>query len=228
MKMSLAQIQKVDQFNTWYTYSGNNKINAKYSVHTLYSFRRNGIIENWQQSLVRVGLNYKANDKLTITPGYDWALTFPYGEQSIATKTNDHRVFEQFLLKNKVGRLNISNKYRFEQRFIGYSSNYVFRKRFRYRLTTVIPINQKEMGDNTLFIKFFDELFINYGKGVGNHYFDQNWLYAGVGYKFNNNTSISVGYMNQYFVKGDNIRVENNHTLSFSLSHNLNLSIHDK
>lgn len=217
----MTQVQKSDQFNSWYTYSGNHKLNSKISIHTLYSWRRSDFIKNWQQSLLRIGFNYKLHRNLTITPGYDWAVTFPYGEQPILKKVNEHRIYEQFLLKNTIGRLNLSHRYRIEQRFIENNTTYLFKIRFRYRLTAVLPLNNKEMTKNTVFLKVFDELFINYRKGIGSHYFDQNWAYIGIGFQFTENAKVSVGYMNQFLPKSDLLRIENNHTLSIGINYGI-------
>ena len=62
------------------------EVDNQFSVHTFYSTRRSDFVKNWQQSLLRLGINYKLNDKLILTPGYDWAINFPYGKQPIATK----------------------------------------------------------------------------------------------------------------------------------------------
>ena len=58
--------------NSWWNYSGTHKISDKVSLFTLYSWRRNDFVKNWQQSLARIGLNYKLSDNFTVTPGYDW------------------------------------------------------------------------------------------------------------------------------------------------------------
>ncbi len=217
-----TQIQKDNQFNTWVTYSGNHKLNDKYSIYTLYSFRRNDFVENWQQSLLRLGINRKIKDHFTVTFGYDWAETFPYGKQPIIKQTTEHRPFEQISLKNKIGRFKLIHRYRLEQRFIETNFDFKFRNRCRYRFTVTVPLNHTEMTNKTIYLSVFNELFINAGKNIESHYFDQNWAYLGVGFKFNKQTKVSIGYMNQFLPKSDNLRIENNHTLGLSFSHNFN------
>ncbi len=219
-----TQVQKDNQFNSWFTYSGNHKMNEKYSIHTLYSFRRNDFVKNWQQSLLRLGINREIKENLIVTLGYDWVETFPYGEQPIAKQETEHRPFEQIILKNAVGRFKITHRYRLEQRFIENNSTYLFRNRLRYRFILTVPLNHKKMGGKTFYFAAFDELFISVGKSIGSHYFNQNWAYLGIGYQFNEKTKMSIGYMNQYLPKNDDIRIENNHTLNIGFSHSFDFS----
>lgn len=212
--------QKNTQLNSWWTYSGNHKISQKLSLHTLYSFRRNDFVANWQQSLLRLGINYHYSDKLTFTSGYDWVVTFPYGEQPIDEETTEQRVYEQIILKNTVGRFGIVHRYHLEQRF----SNNTVKHRFRYRFTTKIPLGKRETDKRKLFLSIFDEVFINLGEQPTGHYFDQNWFYLGLGYPFKNGLTIQIGYMNQYLIKSKKTRIENNHTPQFGLSYNLDFT----
>lgn len=37
--------QTATQFNSWWTYSGNHRVSEKFSLYTLYSFRRNDFVK---------------------------------------------------------------------------------------------------------------------------------------------------------------------------------------
>lgn len=99
-------------------------------------------------------------------------------------------------------------------------------KRFLYTTSVLFvtalyfPIGKKQVEKRSFSINLFNEVFINYGNGIGSHYFDQNWIYGGVEYKLRNNSRIKLGYMNQYLPKSDGVRVENNHTLSVGFTYN--------
>lgn len=224
--IGFSQIEKSDEFHSWWNYSGNHKLNEKLSVHTLYSWRRNDFVSKWQQSLLRVGLNYKVTDNFIITPGYDWVVTYPYGEQPIKETFTEHRIFEAFTLKNKIGVVSIKQRYRLEQRI--FSNSDLLRQRARYRLTLDVPLNNKTITAKTFYLSAFNEVFINFGKGANTHYFDQNWAYLGLGFKYNSKLGFKFGYMNQYISKSDFTHIENNHTLSFGLNFNLDFSKNDK
>ncbi len=46
------------------------KLSDKWSVNTEYQWRREKFVTNWQQSLLRVGLNYQLVPKVQLRTGY--------------------------------------------------------------------------------------------------------------------------------------------------------------
>lgn len=229
--IGFSQKQIDNHLNSWWNNSSTIKFNDKFSVSGLYSWRRYDLVNTWQQSLARIGFNYKVKNNFTVTPGYDWVVTFPYKK---GYDFAEHRLFEQFTIKNKIGRVGITHRYRLEQRFLEniklndaseYVSNgYRFRQRIRYRFILTVPLNHKEMTDKTLFVSVFNELFLNIGKGAGVRPLDQDWVNAALGWKFNKSTSLKLGYQNQYFIKGNGYDVEQNHILFIGFNHNFDFS----
>jgi hypothetical protein len=229
-----AQKQITTQSHAWVMYFGNHKISERWGIHTEYQWRRNDFFQNWQQSLLRLGVDYYSKQGAQYTAGYGWIRSYVYGNQPIAHFTNEHRIWEQLILKNKVGRVDFNHRYRLEQRFIeNWETNtsgdfqregFVFRQRVRYRFMATIPISRKEMKDNTLFFAAYDEPFLGFGKGIGKNILDQNRLYLALGWKFNKNVNVQLGYLNQYIVKTDGVRSERNHTLQVGFTYNLDFS----
>jgi hypothetical protein len=224
--------------NGWISYLGNHKLSKKFGLHTEYQWRREDGFHHWQQSLLRVGIDYNLNSSFSISMGYGWIETFPYGEQPVIHEFTEHRIWQQFNQKNKVEttlkNFEIQHRYRLEQRFLETYSlnnvdgiikgNTVFRQRVRYRLMFMIPLNKKSLEDNTLFLNVNDELFVGFGKGIAKNVFDQNRFNAALGWKFSPNFSLQVGYLNQYIIKADGIKAERNHTLLISTNYNLDYS----
>lgn len=213
--------QTVNQLHAWYTYSGNHTLSKDYQIHTLYSFRRSGIIENWQQSLLRLGLTRKISANLSALIGYDHAVTYPYGEYPIAENVTEHRTLERLIFNhNLTDNISASHRYTLEQRYV---SGHDTKHRMRYRLTTKIPL--KKIDDHKqLFISAFNEVFINLGSSSLPHLLDQNWYSLSLGYSLDKYSAITIGYMNQYLIKPDNMRIENNHTLLLGVSKNFDFS----
>jgi hypothetical protein len=214
----------------WFMYFGNHRLNNKWSVHTEYQWRRNEWIRNRQQSLLRLGMDYRLNDQAIVTVGYGNIITYPYGEQPVLKTFNEHRIWQTLTLSNKNGRFNFSHRYRLEQRFIDkYKTDerneIVFDKvnymnRIRYLFSVAVPLNKQSIKKGALFIRFYEEAFVSFGKNVGKNIFDQNRLYLAFGYQLLPSTNIQVGYLNQLIFKSDGIKYENNHTLQLSLTHN--------
>ena len=208
----MSQNDANNKLMSWFNISGEYSFSKRTSISSLYSLRRANFVENWQQSLLRVGISYKATSNLTLTPGYDWVISFLYGKQPIAEKFTEHRLFEQITLKQNIWKLKLNHRYRFEQRF--FSNNSFVKHRFRYKLGLSIPIDKNTKWS----LQAFDELFINYGARINNHIFDQNWIYAGILHKLNKRTALKLGYMNQYILKSNNNQTENNPILQFGIN----------
>lgn len=232
--VSIGQKNIANQNGAWIMYFGNHKLSEKFSLHTEYQFRRTDFVNNWQQSLARIGLDYHFDKNNAVTAGYGWIVSFPYGQQPISVYTNEHRIWQQFITKSSYGRLNFNHRYRLEQRFIEKaflnSSNerevdgFKFRQRARYRFLVAIPLIHKTMSDKTLFLGFYEEVFLGFGTGIGKNILDQNRLYGAIGWKFNAKSNIQLGYLNQIIVKSNGIDMERNHNLQLSWTYNLDFT----
>lgn len=218
-----AQKDVATQTNSWYTYTGNHRLSEQWGVHTEYQWRRHDWISKWQQSLLRLGLDYYFSDDNRVSAGYVWLIHFPYGEQPDEEQTTEHRIWEQWQFQHKIGKLELQHRYRLEQRFLEEpeEKERVLRNRIRYRAMVTLPLNKQELEANTLFISANVEPFLNFGKGVEMNILDQNRLYVGLGYQFSENGDLQVGYLNQYIVKEDGVQRENNNTLQVAVRYDL-------
>lgn len=246
-----AQTIKTDQYNTWMVYTGNHKLSEKWGLHTEYQFRRNDWFSKPMQNIVRLGLDYKFNKDVTLTAGWSYIETFPYGDfaEEVPAKYNNYkfneqRIWEQIVIKHdQVGCFVFDSRFRLEQRWgasiknIGTDTNpyYVryddpvegywkYRQRIRYRFRLQVPLNNSKILKNTIFLVVGDEIFINFGKYVTKNIFDQNRMYLGLGYKVNKDADVQLGYLNQFIEKSDGIHKENNHTLQATLTYNIDFS----
>ncbi|MES2761354.1 MAG: DUF2490 domain-containing protein [Bacteroidota bacterium] len=223
-----AQNTRIIDYNSigWYNVFITKKITKKWSGHFEYQWRRTNVITDWQQSLLRTGVNYRLNKKLLFRAGYGWIETFPYGNiplQATGKIFTEHRAFQAILLDDTIHSLDIQHRFMLEQRWIGrYSSpaisiedDYVFVNRLRYMLRLQIPIGKKRMEDNTFYAAFYDEIFIQFGKNVQENIFDQNRIGALLGYRANKLFRLEAGYLVQSAllgreIKGNNVLQKNN------------------
>ncbi|MFN7489198.1 MAG: DUF2490 domain-containing protein [Chryseotalea sp.] len=219
------------QNHGWIMYFGNHKLTDKISLHTEYQFRRADGFSDWQQSLTRIGIDYKLKDNATLTGGYGYIVTFPYGEQPIADKFHEHRIWQTLTVTQRVGRFYFNHRYRLEQRWLEdrkqnqttqefEHDGYTFRQRFRYRFLVTLPLTKPNLDPGCIFASVYDEPFLQFGKNFGLNYLDQNRLYAALGYVVNSNCNLQLGYMNQYIVKSDAKRAESNHTMQVAITYN--------
>lgn len=227
--------ENIGWLNTFATFN----LNPKFGIHTEYQFRRHDLVKNWQQSLLRVGVNYKPREKVLFRLGYAFVETFPYGEipiNSMGKDFTEHRVFEVLQLNQKEGKFEFLHRFMLEQRFIGrYSSNqlnnedeFPFYNRMRYMLRVQLPLRGNEIKDKTPYLAVYDEIFIGFGKNVVENVFDQNRVGLMLGYSFNKNTRIEAGYLSQIIQFGREINGKNafQNNQGFIVNANFNLNIY--
>ena len=223
-----SQNTRIIDYNSigWYNIFLTKKITDRWSSHTEYQWRRDEFIMHGQQSLLRVGINYKVNQKLTARVGYGWIETYPYGTINLqaAGKTfTEHRAFQALMLNDQMGILEIQHRLMLEQRWLGrytkpdidIEDDYVYVNRMRYMLRLQMPLGKKQIEDKTFYVAMYDEIFIQFGQNVQENIFDQNRLGVLIGYKLNKYIKLELGYLSQSVlfgreIKGNNILQKNN------------------
>jgi hypothetical protein len=175
----------------WLIYFGNQKINNKWNWHNEVQYRSYDFGGDLEQLLLRTGIGYNLTENNNnFLVGYAYIYSEPYipGTDE-KTCTNENRFFQQFITKEKFGRVNIQHRYRFEQRFIEDD----FKMRLRYFLSLNVPIDKKEMEKNAIYASAYNEIFIN----TKPNYFDRDRIYGGIGYCINKNFKVETGIMTQ-------------------------------
>ncbi|MDG1778026.1 MAG: DUF2490 domain-containing protein [Flavobacteriaceae bacterium] len=174
----------------WLMYFGTNKISEKFSIHTEAQYRNHTISPtNVEQLLLRTGLNYHFKPNTSATFGYAYIGNYDYESDRKSPEVEEHRIWQQFLTSNTIGRVKFEHRYRLEERYIEDD----FKMRFRYRLMLFIPINRPKIETGALYLGVYDELFINDKR----NFFDRNRLYGGFGYQYAENIHIQVGLLRQ-------------------------------
>lgn len=222
----LAQSTRISDRNRigWYALNGTFNISDDLGIHTEYQWRRDDYIENWQQGLLRVGVNYKPDPAVTLRLGYAWAETFNYGDIPIngfGKTFTEHRIFQMAQIGQTVKSLALSHRFMLEQRFVGRfdsaesksEDEYLFMNRARYMLRVQRPI----VPSNPRFpyLALYNEMFIGFGNNVGENIFDQNRFGAIMGIPVNQSLKLEGGYLNQIVqlgreVEGRNVLQRNN------------------
>ncbi len=181
----------------WLIYFGNKKIDNNWNWHHEVQYRNYNALGDLEQLLLRTGIgkNLTENNN-NLLLGYGYILSQNYIDGSDDKfDVNEHRVFQQFITRGKIGIIGTQHRYRFEQRWVEGD----FRMRFRYFLGLGIPLNNKEMIDKTIYASIYNEIFLNSKDNV----FDRNRLYTGMGYRVSKNFRFEVGYMNQFLNNGN-------------------------
>ena len=188
--ITLLSQTKEDKLGSWWMFFGTHHLNEKYSIHYETQLRHYEIGANFFQLLPRVGLNYKIDDNSMVTAGYAWIPTQPVlGEGFEGDLVTENRIWQQFILRNKIKNINFRHRYRLEQRWVKQNNFTDYKNRVRYMLSAKVPLSKNE--NSPLFLFIYDEVFLH----IDDNPFNQNRLYAALGYTVNKNMNIQAGYL---------------------------------
>ena len=229
----LAQSVRIKEYNDlgWFTYNGTYGLGkSKFALHTEAQFRRVDFGSKPEQLLLRIGLNYKANSALTLQAGYCFVETYPYGEYPINRFGKifpEHRTFQSAIYVDDRFRVIVTHRARLEQRWLAkYDSaksdkpdSWLYTNRIRYMLRLQCPLQGPTLDDKEFYLAAIDELFINFGKNVGENVFDQNRILALLGFRINPHIRLEAGYISQILELGRRIDSKN------VFQHNSGLSV---
>ncbi|MCE7063490.1 DUF2490 domain-containing protein [Dyadobacter sp. CY343] len=238
-----AQRERLIDHNAigWFVYNGDHKLSEKWELHTEYQWRRIDFVRIWQQSLARVGANFIFSEKVRIGAGYTFFQTFPYGsypQADLGKSYPEHRLHQDISLEETYGKLALTHRFRLEQRWVSELDEtnpskvdkWPFQNRIRYQIDGSFALKGQTIDDREFYINAFDEIFIGFGKHVGENVFNQNRISLGLGYQVFDGLQIELNYLNQIVQHADNdpisgrpvfeinngFRLNINHSLDFS------------
>lgn len=204
-----------DHAGLWLTYVGDHALNDRWSFLFDGSIRRGEFASVWRNVLVRPALQWQLTPGVRLAGGYAFSIVYPAGNAS-GLHTPEHRIFQQALISHAIGKLSLSHRYRFENRWFGQKDpvtrddsdvqNWVKRQRARYQVKGTYPL-----GSGHVYFTGFDEIFINIGANVRYNVFDQNRFAAGLGLRLTNTLRLESYYLNTLGLHADGRGVERNH-----------------
>ena len=146
--LPLSLLSQHKDTGNWLMYFGMNKLSDKFSIHTEVQYRNHTVAPvNIEQLLLRTGLNYHFSEKAFITAGYAYIASHQFESEQTNPESKEHRIWQQFILTNNLGRVKFEHRYRIEQRWV----NSDFRNRFRYRLMLFVPLNKPKIEKGAIF-----------------------------------------------------------------------------
>ena len=190
----VAVFSQESDMGNWWIYFGNHQMNARWNWHHEVQYRNYNAIGDLEQLLIRTGIGRNLsenNNNLLVGYGYILSQNYPVSGSDDKTDIVEHRIYQQFITRQRIGSLRVQHRYRFEQRFVETD----FKLRFRYFLSLNLPLHPKGMVDNSLYLSAYNEIFID----TSDSPFDRNRLYGGLGYRLSKDIRFELGYMNQFF-----------------------------
>lgn len=183
--LPFTALSQDSNLGNWLIYIGNKKLDNQWNIHHEVQHRNYDAIGDLEQLLLRTGVGKnltEGNNNLLLGYGFIRSENYVNTEDKIVV--NEHRIFQQFITKQSIGKVGVQHRYRFEQRFVEDD----FKLRFRYFLGLSYPLTDK------LYLSSYNEIFLNTVQNA----FDRHRLYGGLGYKASDRVKIEVGYMNQF------------------------------
>lgn len=183
----------------WTGYFNQTRLTDRSGMWVDLQFRMNDYFNQKSLSIARLGYTYYVSDPLRLTAGYGYITHYPLN--SASPNVPENRLWQQVQWFDKKESVSLSQYFRIEERFVRQVSNgeltddSKFTWRFRYNFAITLPLKPGGLGAGAPFVFLNDELHINAGKNVVNNYFDQNRLFAGVGYQFTADLNAQVGYL---------------------------------
>jgi hypothetical protein len=180
----------------WVFISHKQSISEKLDVRADFQLRSADKLSYLSGILLRGALSYNLNKQHSVALGYAYLGNWEY-ERDIRTSSGEQRIFEQYLKQQSFGKIEGSVRLRLEQRFMQEEGETNFSQRGRIFLSAQIPILANEDFSEGIYTGLQNEFFMNLQKkeNVNGSFFDQNRLFASVGYRWNKKIDTEFGYM---------------------------------
>jgi len=183
------------------------RIREKLFYYGEYHLRRREGLSEMGQIYLRFGLSYLVSKYFEFTAGvvnpYYWA---PNPEAPNVDKVvPQYRGWQQLLFVMPFERVKLYHQIRTEQRFkrdFERGSDFKLTYRFRYKITLYYPLTKPHLDPNTLFLSFYEEIFIQAGKPIVYDHLEDNRVFLGLGYIIDENWQLQGGY--QWTFRHDN------------------------
>lgn len=200
--LTISSLKAQDnQFGNWYAWFNNIKFSEKWGMNNDIQFRGG---KNWRENslfLIRPGINYYISTNQTASIGYATTI-LTNNLNGGQPRLTEHRIWEQYIITDKIFNIPFQHRFRLEQRFLKRSHENVFAQRARYFIRGIIPLSipLKEPFNQGFFTAIQNELFFNIQNknNLNGSFFDQNRAYVAFGYRFSSKYDLELGYMNQF------------------------------
>lgn len=138
------------------------------------------------------------------SPNLNFAVSYTYQRNNPITPdfTNEHRIWQQLIYSWPLASGRLTNRFRFEERFIQTKNTapHTFATRARYQLGFIMPLQGKTLDEKEFYLNTYNEFYFSL-TGTKNATFSENWSYLGIGYNMGKMGRLELGYLSQVFVR---------------------------
>lgn len=214
------------QYLTWYRYYNKLTVSPIWQVHTELELRWFMFPGRPHQGLVRVNALRQRPGKPSLGLGGTYFLqTLPQlADQAVDRIRPEVRPHQELTLRQSVGSLQLSHRYKLEERFFQKTSVEPsdFNLRFRYKFEVQIPLTRAE--ERAVSLRLYDEVMVNAGKNIVNNVFDQNRIYVGLQRSWSDHWAAEIAYLNWFQQRSSGTEFYNRHIARLTVTHALSLT----
>lgn len=188
---SVGAVAQNNDLGTWSVLSGKYTLNKQWNLFFEGQIRSQEMYNQFNYYEYKGGVGYNFPKSVSALFAMGHYNTFqPEGNFKGPKIGNEFRIWEQFVITNDINRFKLEHRYRIEQRF----TTDGYRNRFRYRINGIYPLNNTSMKEKTWYLSLYNEIFLN-NEGL---FFENNRMYAGIGYQINNRLTLQAGWLNRF------------------------------
>jgi hypothetical protein len=222
--------------NAWFDVTSDVWLTPAYGVQLGGKVQRSEMGAAPQQTELRLGVERSFAGRFRVVAGGLLAHNSPYGPFPAAAPYGERRLWQYLVQEQRVGRVTLQHRYRFEERWIerpvaapagGAGSgagpaaadpDVAFALRARYRLQATTPLGPAVgRGGHAPYATLSDELLKSVGPHASTSLVDQNRAYAGLGVRWSPALRGEVGYLEQRIVRANGRQLEHGHTVQLAL-----------
>ena len=138
---------------------------------------------------------------LNFAGSYTYQRSHPFNDLYV----NEHRLWQQVIFSVPLFEGRMTNRFRFEERFIQNrtTGKYPLFTRFRYQVGFNKPLQGRKIDPKEIYFNTYNEFYFSL-TGEKNAVYSENWTYAGFGYGIGPRSKIEIGYVLQLSVRNKN------------------------
>lgn len=189
---SPVRAEVTHDFASWNGVLLQGRLTGKFGFYLEVQNRLNETLSNRNTFIIRPALRYLFSPQLSLWLGYGWMPLFgPF--------RSENRIWQQALYQDDLGLWQLSGRLRFDERWLGNTSEVSFRSRVMLRVL-------RFMDDNRGFaLCGWNEVFyhINSVANGPTTGFDQNRLFVGINFQIGEYVRLEPGYLNVFINQAD-------------------------
>lgn len=190
--------QKI-QHTSWLFWSHQQKLSDKLNLLSDIQLRSSDNMHYLSALLIRPGIEYQISKNQGVAVGYLY-LGNRSREDGMRIYEPENRIWEQYQVEHDLATIEVTHRFRFEQRFLNEQDEKIFSQRLRYYIRGQIPLKRDTAFNKGLYAALQDEIFLNVQNKdqVSGSFFDQNRFYTGTGFRFSKSFELEAGYLFQF------------------------------